>query len=128
MLKACIGKKGAYLWDQENNKTYFIFNDIDKLYRTGSPRNPPSAERIESLCTQFNDRSEEWLRLYKQNKNQASIEYQRYALDFARYAFKKFNERRSYDRETWYPYKNHVGNMWPEDNKEKWMKDKYAKS
>jgi hypothetical protein len=96
-LKACIGRKGAYFWDQETNNTYFVF-------------------------TTKRDRSSEWLELYKTNVTQASSEYQTYALEFAKFCHKqkrRRDENKCADRMfpgygTHYPGKFHVGNMLPE--------------
>lgn len=60
MLKACIGKYGAYIWNTETDESTSVFSLWgDKIV----------------------DRSKHWLELYSNNKNKASTDYQDYALN-----------------------------------------------
>lgn len=120
-MKACIGKKGAYLWDQENNRTYFILEDARREFICGpSPINSNTTHHTEFITI---DRSDEWRRLYATNKNQVSKEYQEYALEFAKMAYRKKNSR----ARTRIPFAHWVGNMWPENEPDKWNKQQYTR-
>lgn len=60
MLKACIGKYGAYIWNTETDESTSVFSLwSDKII----------------------DRSKHWLELYSNNKNKTSSDYQEYALN-----------------------------------------------
>jgi hypothetical protein len=60
MLKACIGKYGAYIWNTETNESTSVFSLwSDKIV----------------------DRSKHWLELYSNNKSKVSPDYQNYALN-----------------------------------------------
>lgn len=104
-LTACIGKFGAFLWNQETKRTYFVFG--------------PNW-----------DWSIQWRLLYQKNKKQVSQAYSEYALEIAKYNAKRksqrdnnrasdFAWRGAYPGSTdYYPGKFRAGCMYPETSPE----------